>query len=87
MENWRRWLAGGISVFIGGAANMVTVIVIDPINFNLGAQWRKTLAASFVGGILALANYLKTPPATVSIIQETSSTRTTKTDLPDDNAK
>jgi hypothetical protein len=72
MDNWRIWVHGAISAFVGGAANMVTVIVIDPITFNLGAQWRKTLAASLVGGVLALANFLKTPPPNVAVVRTTT---------------
>jgi hypothetical protein len=56
------WLKGIVAAFIGGSANVVTVIVIDPIAFNLGEQWKKTLIAAFVGGILAVAGYLKQSP-------------------------
>jgi hypothetical protein len=56
------WLKGLAAAFIGGGANVITVIVVDPVAFNFGAEWKKTLTAAVVGGIIAAAMYLKQSP-------------------------
>jgi len=56
------WLKGLAAAFIGGGANVITVIVVDPVAFNFGAEWKKTLTAAAVGGIIAAAMYLKQSP-------------------------
>jgi hypothetical protein len=56
------WLKGLAAAFVGGAANMITVVVVDPQAFNLGDQWKKTAIAALVGGVLAAAGYLKQSP-------------------------
>jgi len=60
--NFPNWLKGALAAFIGGGANVVTMVIVDPIAFNFGEQWRKTLVAALVGGALALAGYLKQSP-------------------------
>jgi len=56
------WLKGLAAAFIGGGANVITVIIVDPVAFNFGEQWQKTLTAAVVGGIIAAAAYLKQSP-------------------------
>jgi hypothetical protein len=56
------WLKGALAAFVGGSANVITMVIVDPIAFNFGEQWRKTLVAALVGGALALAGYLKQSP-------------------------
>lgn len=56
------WIKGVAVAFIGGAANTITVVIVDPVAFNFGEQWRKTLVAALVGGVLAAAAYLKQSP-------------------------
>lgn len=63
------WLKGIAATFIGGAFNAISVIVIDPVAFNFGAQWKKTLMAAFFGGILAVSAYLKQSPFSVSEVK------------------
>lgn len=62
------WLHGLAAVFIGGAANSFLAMGIKPDAFNLGAQWRSTLAFAVGSGILSAAAYLsKSPlPSTIS---------------------
>lgn len=57
-----KWLKGLFAAFIGGAANVITVVIVDPVAFNFGEQWHKTATAAAVGGILAAAMYLKQSP-------------------------
>ncbi len=57
------WLKGAISAIIAGAANAVTVVIIDPITFNLfqgGAM--QLLSVVIVSAIVGLALYLKSSP-------------------------
>lgn len=56
------WLKGLLAAFIGGSANAVTVMVIDPTAFNLNEQWRKTASAALVSGLVSAALYLKQSP-------------------------
>lgn len=62
MKSWRLWVKGLLAAFIGGAANAVTVVVIDPVAFNFADQWKKTAGAALVSGTVAAALYLKQSP-------------------------
>jgi len=56
------WIEGLLAALIGGAANAVTVIVVDPLNFNLGEGLPKLLQVLTVGAIVAAAAFLKQSP-------------------------
>ena len=56
------WLKGLISAVIGGAANAVTVMVVDPQNFNLSEGLGKLGTVAAVSAIVAAAMYLKSSP-------------------------
>ena len=60
--NTRVWLEGLVAALIGGAANAVTVIVVDPLNFNLGEGLPKLLQVVTVGAVVAAAAFLKQSP-------------------------
>ena len=60
--NTRVWLEGLAAALIGGGANAVTVIVVDPLAFNLGEGLPKLLQVVAVGAIVAAAAYLKQSP-------------------------
>lgn len=60
--NWQTWLKGLISAVIGAAANSVTVIIVDPTNFNLQSGISKVGTVAAVSAIVAVAMYLKTSP-------------------------
>ena len=60
--NSRAWLEGLVAALIGGGANAVTVIVVDPLAFNLGEGLPKLLQVVAVGAIVAAAAYLKQSP-------------------------
>jgi len=56
------WLHGLAAVFIGGAAHSVAGMVIKPGAFNLGAEWRSTLALAVASGVISAAAYLMRSP-------------------------
>ena len=62
MTTTRVWLEGLVAALIGGGANAVTVIVVDPLAFNLGEGLPKLLQVVAVGSIVAAAAFLKQSP-------------------------
>lgn len=60
--DYRLWLHGLVGAFIGGSANAVTLVVVDPLKFNLQDGWRNLASAVFVSGIVSAALYLKKSP-------------------------
>ena len=62
MKNWQKWLKGLISAIIGGAANSVTVMAVEPDTFNLDTGLSKVGTVAVVGAGLAAAMYLKQAP-------------------------
>lgn len=56
------WIEGLLAALVGGGANAVTVIVVDPLNFNLGEGLPKLLQVVAVGAIVAAAAFLKQSP-------------------------
>lgn len=62
MNTTKVWIEGLVAALIGGAANAVTVIVVDPLNFNLGEGLGKLLQVVAVGGLVAAAAFLKQSP-------------------------
>ena len=59
---WKKWLKGLISAIIGGAANSITVAIIDPTTFNLNEGGGKLAMVAVVSAIVAAAMYLKQAP-------------------------
>jgi ABC-type uncharacterized transport system permease subunit len=57
-----KWLKGLISAIIGGAANSVTVMAIDPMQFNLAEGWHKLATVAGVSALVSAAMYLKQSP-------------------------
>jgi hypothetical protein len=62
LTSYRFWAHGLIAAAIGGGANAVTLIVVDPLKFNLQDGWRNLLTAVLVSGLVAAALYLKQSP-------------------------
>ncbi len=60
--NWQNWVKGLISAIIGAAANSITVMIVDPTNFNLGAGLPKLGSVAIVSAVVAAAMYLKQSP-------------------------
>lgn len=60
--NFKHWIHGLGSAFIGGGANAVTVMIVDPIQFNINDGWQKLLTVFLVSAILSACFYLKQSP-------------------------
>ena len=60
--DWKLWLKGLISAAIGAAANSITVMIVDPVNFNLGQNASKVGWVAIISAIVAIAMYLKASP-------------------------
>lgn len=58
----RHWVKGLISAAIGGAANSITVMIVDPIAFNLEDGLGKLGTVALVSSIVSVAMYLKKSP-------------------------
>jgi hypothetical protein len=56
------WVYGLFSALIGGAATAVSMIVVDPMTYNLHDGWRKLIEVALVSGIMSAAFYLKQSP-------------------------
>ncbi len=59
---WQTWLKGLLSAAIGGAANAVTVMAIDPQQFNFSEGLPKLLTVAGISAIISVAMYLKGSP-------------------------
>lgn len=60
--DWKTWVKGLVSAVIGAAANGVTVVIVEPATFNIGAGLSKLLSVMAVSAIVAAAMYLKASP-------------------------
>ena len=62
MGNWQQWLRGLFSAIIGGAANSVTVMIVEPSTFNFEEGIGKLGTVALVSAIVAAAMFLKQSP-------------------------
>ena len=62
MKNWKTWLRGLISAVIGGAANSITVMIVDPQSFNLEDGLGKVGSVALISAVVAAAMYLRKSP-------------------------
>lgn len=60
--NWKAWLHGLGSAFIGGGANVVATMAIDPDDFNITTGISRVGALWMASGIVSAALYLKQSP-------------------------
>lgn len=60
--NWKLWAKGILGAFIGGAANGITAMIVDPQQFNFGEGWKKLGTMALVSAIVSTAMYLKASP-------------------------
>ena len=56
------WLQGVVAALIGGAANAIAVIVVDPEHFNFAEGLPMLGKVAAIGAALAVAAYLKRSP-------------------------
>ena len=57
-----QWLKGLLGAIIGGAANAITMMVVDPMTYNINEGLPKLGSVALVGGIVAGAAYLTKSP-------------------------
>ena len=62
ITNWRLWLRGLIGAVIGGAANSVTAMTIDPQTFNFAEGLPALGQFVLVSAIVSAALWLKSHP-------------------------
>ena len=62
ITNWRLWLRGLIGAAVGGAANGITAIGLDPQTFNFSTGLVVLGKFVFISGLVSAALYIKTHP-------------------------
>jgi len=62
MKTFLLWIKGLLSAVIGGAANSITVMIIDPQSYNLSDGIGKLGTVALVGALVSAAMYLKQSP-------------------------
>lgn len=62
LNNYRMWIKGIVAATIGGAANAVTVIIVDPVAFNLQEGLDKVATVAVVSAVFSVALYLQKSP-------------------------
>lgn len=58
----KKWIKGFVGAVIGGAANSITVMIVDPLAFNLQEGAGKLGTVAIVSMIVSAALYLKQSP-------------------------
>ena len=56
------WIKGLVAAIIGGAANAIVLVVVNPLEFNLADGLHNLLTVAATSAILAAAAYLKQSP-------------------------
>jgi|GEM_PF-2704356 hypothetical protein len=62
ITNWRLWLRGLSAAIIGGGANAVTAMVVEPTKFNFVEGWPSLWHFTVVSMVVSAALYLKQSP-------------------------
>lgn len=64
MGDWKRWLKGMATAAIGAFATGITLVMVDPMDYNLAdpVAAKKLLTVCIVSAIIAVAMYLKQSP-------------------------
>jgi hypothetical protein len=62
ITDWRTWLRGLGAAVIGGASNAITLLIVDPTEFNLDDGLGRVWKVAAVSAILSAAFYLKQSP-------------------------
>ena len=62
MTNATVWIKGLIAASIGGVANTVGLMIVDPLTFNLQEGFYPLLKAGATAAIISAALYLKQSP-------------------------
>lgn len=62
MQNWKVWLKGLVAAAIGGAANSVALLIVDPMTFNFGEGIGRVKTVALTSALLSVAMYLQKSP-------------------------
>lgn len=62
LADWRTWLHGLIGAIIGGGANAIVVMVVDPAGFNFAEGFTKLWQFTALSALVSGALYLKQTP-------------------------
>lgn len=67
MADWKvvllKWLNGLAGGAIGGGANIITNLIVDPLNYNPAiAGWHKITVSAAVGALVGAALFLAKAP-------------------------
>lgn len=57
-----KWIKGLVGALLAGAGNAVSMMVVDPVSFNLQEGWERLGTAALIGAILGGAAYMKKSP-------------------------
>jgi hypothetical protein len=61
-SNTKKWAHSAIAATVSGGANGITVMIVSPTDFNLGAGLAKVGQVVLVGALVGLALFLKQSP-------------------------
>ena len=62
LKDYRLWVRGLVAAAIGGAANSVAVVIVDPTNFNIAEGLSNLATVAGVSAAVSAAMYLKQSP-------------------------
>lgn len=62
LTDWRHWAKSLLAAAISSSANSISVMIVDPTNFNFDQGASKLLKVAIVSGIVGIALYLKQSP-------------------------
>ena len=60
--DWRLWMRGLVGAVIGGGANAVTVMIVEPTKFNLDTGLQPLVQFTLVSMLVSGALYIKQSP-------------------------
>lgn len=66
-KQWRRWIHGLVAAVLGGAANALGAVVIEPQSFNFRDQLTSLLGMAGWSAIISLFLYFKTAPPPIYV--------------------
>ena len=62
IKDYRVWLRGMAAAGIGGAANSIAVMIVDPVNFNIWEGLPNLGTVAGLSAVVSVAMYLKQSP-------------------------
>jgi len=62
MTNTQIWFKGVVAALIGGAVNSLSVILVDPVEFNFTTGLGKLASVAGAGALIGVIAYLKKSP-------------------------